>query len=461
MVYQIMANHTEAMGWFKKAIDAELPYGNTPRMAVRYNNLGNSYMALKIRDQAKVNFEKTYEIFLAAGYLPQLSKVSGSLGQLYVNMGIPEKAESWLIKAKNYAEQAGTLPEQMISYRHLYEFYKSQGKYENSLNFYELFTQANDSIFNLNVSKQVEEMEAKYQNQQKQLEIDRLETENVFTLKEVAFKKRQRNFALFGVAFLLLVTLSLYYLLALLKKQKKQVDAQNAELDRLNKTLNRLFAILSHDLRNATASYQSLVKVIGHHLQKGSTEKLIPISAEMETNARNLSAMLEGLLQWSVTQLKGIVPKKENISLRKTVEKEVALVFADAQNKGNTITIDIDNDERLWCDPESFSIVVRNLLVNANKFTDQGIINVSSEQNDGMIRIAVSDTGCGMPASIANSLFTGDEGTIRTGTSGEKGTGLGLMLVKEHIEKNRGTIRVESEEGKGTKFILQFPSEQV
>jgi len=460
MVYQIMKVHPEAIKWFKKAIDIEYPYGNTPRLAIRYTNIGHSYMALQSRERARDNFEKAYAIFLAADLLPQLSKVSGSLGQLYVNMGLPGKAEPWLMTAKSYAEQAGTLPEQMTCYRHLYEFYKAQGRYKESLNFYELYAQANDSIFNLNVSRQVEEMEAKYQTQQKQTEIERLEAENQLTQKEVAFKKRQRNIAFVGLAFLLLISLSLYYLLTLLKKQKKQVESQNAELDRLNKTLNRLFAIISHDLRNATAAYQSSAKVISHHLNKGQPEKLLPIAEEISANAGNLSAMLENLLQWSVVQMKGITPTKENLKINEEVEKIVKLFQDVAAQKGNKLLVESAPGHELYCDRESFSLILRNLIGNANKFTSKGVITISSEKSGQNMILSVSDTGCGMSREMRGTLFGNHNENIRSGTAGEKGTGLGLLMVKEHVEKNGGKITVESDEGKGTRFIVSLPLEQ-
>ncbi|MBN1927221.1 MAG: tetratricopeptide repeat-containing sensor histidine kinase [Prolixibacteraceae bacterium] len=457
MVYQIMKNHPEAIKWFNKAIDIESPFGNTPRLAVRYINIGHSYMALQSRELAKENFEKAYAIFHAAGLIPQLSKVSGSIGQLYVNMGLPEKAAPWLIKAKEYAEQAGTLPEQMNCYRHLYEFYKSQGNYKESLNYYELYAQANDSIFNLNVSKQVEEMDAKYQNQQKQTEIERLEAENQLTQKEIAFKKRQRNIALIGIAFLLLVSFSLYYLLTLLRKQKKQVEKQNAELDRLNKTLNRLFAILSHDLRNATAAYQSSAKVITHHLSKGQPEKLLPIAEDINANAGNLSSMLENLLQWSIMQMKGLTPRKEPLNLREEAERTVAFFRSEATKKENTITLDIAPEHTLYCDRESLSLVLRNLLGNANKFTAKGTITIRSEKKGHDLLLSVCDTGIGMSKEMAGTLFSNQMENTRVGTAGEKGTGLGLIMIKEHVEKNGGSIAVESEEGKGTRFMVTLP----
>ncbi|HPR32415.1 MAG TPA: tetratricopeptide repeat-containing sensor histidine kinase [Prolixibacteraceae bacterium] len=466
MVYQMMKNHPEAIQWFNKAIETESPYGQTPRLAIRYYNIGNSYMAQLKREEAKINFEKAYAIFQAAGLIPQLSKVSGSLGQLYVNMGLPEKAAPWLMKSKDYAEQAGILPELAICYRHLYEFYKAQGRYKESLNFYELYAQANDSIFNLNVSRQVEEMDAKYQTQQKQTEIERLEAENQLTQKEVAFKKRQRNFAFIGIAFLLMVSLSLYYLLTLLRKQKKQVEKQNAELDRLNKTLNRLFAIISHDLRNATAAYQSSAKVIAHHLNKGQPEKLLPIAADISANAGNLSAMLENLLQWSVIQMKGLIPRKELLNIREEAEKAAALLQADAAKKENTITLDIEPGQMLYCDRESLSLVLRNLLGNANKFTEKGTIRIRSEKRGQELLLSVSDTGCGMDKGMVDTLFGNHNENIRKGTAGEKGTGLGMVMVKEHVEKNGGNIAVESDPdgksgGKGTTFVVSFPIEDI
>ena len=129
-----------------------------------------------------------------------------------------------------------------------------------------------------------------------------------------------------------------------------------------------------------------------------------------------------------------------------------------AKDKGNEIKVDIGNDVMVWCDRESFNLIIRNLLGNALKFTEKGCITFESEAKNNFTIIRISDTGCGIPDHLIKKIFIIGSKKIRLGSSGEKGTGLGLLMVAEHISKNNGTIKVESEEGRGTTFIVSLPS---
>jgi signal transduction histidine kinase/tetratricopeptide (TPR) repeat protein len=461
MVFQLTGKHIDAIHWFEKAKRIDESEGPSIRLGIRYFNLGNSYLALKNYTQSEFYLKKSETIFSPLKQYSQTSKVYGSLGQLYLSMDLPDKAVTCLLKSKELAEQSGTLPEKSISYEQLYKYYKSIGNFSEALKFYELHTDAEDSIFNLKVSEQVEEMEAQYQNKQKEAEITRLESENQLKIKELAFKNRQRNWALAVLAFLLIVSVSMYLLFNTVKRQKTELAKQNQELDRLNKTLNRLFAIISHDLRNATAAYQSSAKIIDYHLGKGQPEKLLPLSGEISSNARNLSAMLENLLQWSVSQMKGIELQKQLLIVKEELEKITSLLKNDAERKSNEIVIISNNEETVWCDPESFNLIFRNLLGNSLKFTSKGKILLETTSSKGFTILKICDTGCGIPKNMIDGIFIIGSGKIRAGTSGEKGTGLGLMMVAEHVEKNGGTITVESKEGEGTTFIVSLPSEKI
>jgi signal transduction histidine kinase/uncharacterized protein HemY len=456
MVYQLMGKHREAIIWLEKARKIDEQEKNSIKLGIRHFNIGNSYLSLRDYQKARINIEKSLAIFKNSNLFSMTSKVYGSLGSLYQQEGDFSKAEEYLILSLNMAEKGENIPEKSIIYSKLYQFYKQTGNYRKALDYYEQHTVAKDSIYNLQASKQIEELEAQYQNEKKGAEITRLEKENELKIKELSFRKRERNWAIAGALLFLIAAGSFFLLFSTVKKQKAKLSEQNIELDRLNKTLNRLFAIISHDLRNATAAYQSSAKIIDYHLGKGQPEKLLPLSGEISNNANNLSVMLENLLQWSVLQMKGIEPRKQLFALKPEIEKVVGLLKNEANKKGNSIELNI-LEEKAFCDPESFNLIIRNLLGNSNKFTENGLIQVSTTEKDGITTLFIKDTGCGMTPSMVADLFKMSDSKIRQGTAGEKGTGLGLMMVAEHIEKNRGSISVESEEGKGTTFIVSLP----
>jgi signal transduction histidine kinase len=460
VTYQLMGKHREAIDWIGRAMKIDQEENNKLKIGIRNFNLGNSYLALRDFSNARKNLESAALFFEKAKMPSRLSKVYSSLGQLSTETNQFQKAEKYLLDAQKLAEAGGTLPEMDNVYQKLYHFYKKQGDVANTLKYFELRTQTKDSIYSLNASKQIEELEAQYQNEKKEAEIVKLEAENELRQKELKFRKRERNLAIAGLLVFAGLLAGLYFLFNTVKKQKSVLATQNNELDRLNQTQNRLFGIVSHDMRNVAAAYQASAKVIQYHLGKGQPEKLIPIADDIGKNARNLSAMLENLLQWAVIQLKGIEPVKQQIGLKGEFQMQAQLFAEESARKSNKIEI-ISNDESVWCDPESLRLILRNLISNALKFTQNGIVKLESNRELNETIIKISDTGCGMPPEIVKNLFALGKEKVRQGTSGERGTGLGMHMVAEHIAKNNGTVTVESIENKGTMFTIKLPSEQL
>jgi|GEM_PF-924219 len=457
MAYQLMNQHRDAITWIGKARDIDEKEGMVLRLGTRYFNLANSWAALKQYETARSCFEKSLAWCLESEQFHLLTKVYAGTGQLFLLQGDQTQALNNFRKSLDYAEKGGSLTEKSNSYHNLYQYYKNTGQPALALKYHEYWTLAKDSAFNLDVSKQVEDLEMQYRTAQKEAEISRLEAENDMRSREISFRKRERNWAIGGLAVLLLFLGGLGYLFTAVKRQKAVLAIQNRELERLNLLQNRLFGIISHDLRNATAAYQSSTKMISHYLAKGEPEKLSPMIPEISKNAKVLSEMLENLLQWSLWQMKGIEPEKEQVPVRREAERIVELLKEYAAGKKNTLEIHSDG-ETVWCDPESFSLILRNLVSNALKFTASGTVTIRSVSVDGHTVIEVADTGCGMDDSTAESLYIAGFKEARRGTSGEKGAGLGMMLVAEHLEKNNGTIRVKSRPGEGTTFTITLPS---
>jgi signal transduction histidine kinase/Tfp pilus assembly protein PilF len=460
MVYQLKKDHKNAIKWIDKARKIEAAEGNTPKLAIRYFNLASSYAALKDHQSALKYYIDSENIFSSLGQDKELSKVYAGLGQLMMNQGNDQKASTYLQKSLEKAEKAGTLPEKSNIYKLLYEFHKKRGQFEKALRYFDQYIIIKDSIFNLNSSKQVEELEIQYQTAQKEIEITRLESENQVKQKEVTFRKRERNIAIFGFIILAVLLGILYRLFSIVKKQKYILSNQNKELDRLNKIQNQLFSIISHDFRSITSSYQASAKIIEHYLGKGQPEKLLPIANEITKNSKNLSSMLENLLQWALIRRKGIEPDKKQVIVREEFEKTVEILKDQIESKDNRVEI-FSNDETVWCDTESLNLILRNLIANANKFTQNGIIKLESKTSGENTLVIISDTGTGMSEDTVNSLFSLTKDKTKQGTAGEKGTGLGLLLVSEHLEKNSGTIEINSAPGKGSSFIVKLPAKKI
>ncbi len=459
MTYQTMKKHEDAIFWINKALKIEETSGNPMRVATRWYNLATSHASLKNYQTAQNLFKKVDSLISGTTLYVFLAKNNTGLGQLYFVQNSFTEALNYFSKAEYFAGLAGTLPEQSNIALHFYQIYKKTGNLSEALKYYERYTILNDSVYSLSVAKQIEELQVQHQTAQKEAEITRLETENELKQNELVYRKRERNWALLAIIVLFAFSTTIFLLFRQVKSQKTILSNQNTELERLNKTLNRLFGIISHDLRNASAAYQSSSKIMAYHLKSGQPEKLIPLAPEIEKNATQLSSLLENLLNWSAAQIKGIQPEKEQIKIKSAIEHTLVLFEEKNRQKNNLVELKA-SDEEIWCDPESFQIIFRNLLGNAVKFTSNGKISIQTAENGNFTEISITDTGCGMDVSTVNKINNAGFTESRKGTLGEKGTGLGLILAAEHIEKNGGFYSVKSTPETGTTILVNIPARQ-
>lgn len=460
LAYQLMGDHGEAIRWINRALKIDTDAYNAGKIGIRLFNLATSYMALKDLSRARSYLEQAEKYFTGLDLPSRLTRIYGRLGELYQMQGDFIKAEMYYLKTEEMAERANAIPEKAIAGNYLYNFYKLTSQPEKALKYLEMRTSANDSLYKLEAAKQIEELETRYQTEKKETEIERLEAENALHLNEVRFRKRERNLALGGLIILCGFLAGLNYLYLTVRKQKRILAGKNEELDRLNQMKNRLFGIISHDLRNVSAAYQSGSRIIQYHLEKGQPEKLIPLASEIGKNARNLSSLLDNLLDWAVIQIKGLKPDFRLVPVKQEYILQSESLSELCTAKANRVEI-ISGEEVVWCDRESLRLILRNLLFNAVKFTSGGLISLKSWSEGNSTLIEVSDTGCGIPPEILDNLFEFGNAGSRLGTAGEKGTGLGLQLVHDHVSKNNGTIRVRSEVHKGTAFTITLPNKAI
>jgi len=237
------------------------------------------------------------------------------------------------------------------------------------------------------------------------------------------------------------------------------IKLKNEELLRISAEKDKLYSIISHDLRNPFQGFLSLTEMMAEDLSKLTMDELRDIAERLKDSAVNLFLLLENLLKWSRMQ-QGLIPfNPETFHLLSSVEESIAAIMESAKIKGIEIFINIPDDIRFFADNNILQTVIRNLVTNAVKFTPRnGNIHISGKKlTDKSIEICIKDSGIGMPPQMLDNLFRNDVQTNREGTEGELSTGLGLLLCKEFVTKNAGKIWVESEEGKGSSFYFTIP----
>lgn len=236
---------------------------------------------------------------------------------------------------------------------------------------------------------------------------------------------------------------------------QKAIQQKNEELEALNKTKEKLFSIIAHDLRSPIAQIKSTLDLVNRDFI--SKEEFHELSHHFTKQIDQLQDNMNNLLTWSQSQLNGIVTKPQAVNPSMIIKEVIELLKQQWQAKDLQIQFE-GFDDLVWMDPDHLKVVVRNLLSNAIKFSKKKhSIVINHSRNNKELTIAVRDTGMGMSREQLDALFTAEEIISTHGTDKERGTGLGLKLCKEFLDKNHGEIWAISEQGIGSTFFINIP----
>lgn len=238
-----------------------------------------------------------------------------------------------------------------------------------------------------------------------------------------------------------------------LKVTAENLEMANVELVNINATKDKFFNIIAHDLRGPFNSFLGLTEVMAEELPNLTMDEIQAMIVSMRNSSSNLSRLLENLLQWARMQQGTFSIKREELELAPVIYESVAVLKETAMNKNIKVLVDIAEKLKVSSDYNVIQMVVRNLVSNAIKFTNNGgKVIVSAKYAENFVTVSIKDSGIGMNKKLIDNLFRLDVTTNRLGTNGEPSTGLGLIICKELIEKQGGKLWAESEEGKGSVF---------
>lgn len=245
---------------------------------------------------------------------------------------------------------------------------------------------------------------------------------------------------------------------ARLEDSRQEIAKKNEALILTNKTKDKLFNIISHDIKNPLSSLRGLIEVLNLKISKNKLDGIDPLINGINISANRLQTLTLGLLDWSRTQIGGIAPEKSTFQLLKIIYQNKELFTSALNEKNIELKIDCDPNINIFSDYNMLNTVVRNLVNNAIKFTyPEGKIQVVVSEFDAEYSLSVKDNGIGMSAEKLNNLFDFNKASSTYGTSDEIGSGLGLLLCYEFLKLNNCTLNVESQEGKGSTFTIQIP----
>ncbi|HKI90384.1 MAG TPA: hybrid sensor histidine kinase/response regulator [Draconibacterium sp.] len=251
-------------------------------------------------------------------------------------------------------------------------------------------------------------------------------------------------------------------LLILNASLEKKVKQRTKELSKVNASKDKFFSIIAHDLKSPFTAIFGLTDIMIDNWETIEDGEKIELLKDLNTTSKNTFNLLQNLLEWSRSQTGRIKIEPSNFSSGEVVNETLKVLKKSADNKNITIHNKIPEDVSCYADKNMISTVFRNLISNAIKFTPQGgNIEISVLPNKEHYQFCVTDSGIGITEDEIAKIFSITEKIQRPGTANEEGTGLGLILCKEFIEKNKGKIFIESEINKGSKFYFTVPKASV
>ncbi len=454
--YDQLGNYDSAIADLKYAYQLALMV-NAETDANRYlSNLGLSYKHMGNTNEALIVLEKVFN-YIQEHNAPddEYAIVYNNLAATHVQAKNYAKALEYFNKSLDYANSIGATSIVMENYRNLADLFAKKNDFKQQVFYLEKYHQIKDSIYNIDNTNQLTELESAYQIEKKNAEL--LKTE-----AQVKQQKSQRNFFIILAVIILLFFAGMLVLYRriknnniLLQQQNVQINKQKNELVTLNHVKDRLFSIISHDLRNPLVTLRSYLMLADNPnlaAEKKQQFKLQTMQAVLHT-----SDMLDNLLSWAQVQIKQEEAVIAPVEIKALVEDVVAEVKAQALQKQIYFKTDLPN---LFAagNYEILNIAFRNLLTNAIKFSNpEGLVTITANSLNGKVAITVSDAGKGMTASQIKAIFN-KENNSTAGTLNEKGSGLGLFLVMELMEKINAELTIESEPGMGSAFTINLPA---
>ena len=248
-----------------------------------------------------------------------------------------------------------------------------------------------------------------------------------------------------------------------LKQNRDLVARQNEELQKLNSQKDRFFSIIAHDLKNPFSGFMGMAQLLKKKYELLTEDEVREFISILNDSAERLYKLLENLLTWSRLQLGSMTVNPTEFQMLPLLQTTVNLFMENAKEKGAELDYSCPEELTIYADQEMIYTIIRNLISNALKYIEEaGTVRIEvkkAENSPDETVLKVTDTGIGMDRETVDRLFILDRRPLKPGTSGESGTGLGLILCKEFTDHNNGSIAVDSTPGEGSVFTLRFPAQ--
>jgi signal transduction histidine kinase len=465
LVYQELGDEAKAVEYFLQSMEIKKKYKDLYGLSRGYMNLGSIAEGRAQWSEALYYFRKADSIAVVGHDMPAHASTSVALARIMAARGKPAEAIRYASLAQTLARQANVFSTELSATRILAAQEEIRGHYKEALQYQKQCKTLSDSLNARSNKQNLEGLKTKFNFEEQEREITLLKKDKELQ-RERLERRNLLTYSMGGGIILMLMLLGLLWFayhtarttrnsLAL---KNKEIELQKDDLDKLNKEKDRFFSILSHDLKGPLNSLRGFSYLVTEHLDKMTPQELQNMRTKIDASLDGLSELINNILEWSMTSSRKRKWIFDRIDTAELIRKNMALYQTMAESKNLSFVFQPRHDCFGYGDYYAIDTIVRNLLSNSIKFSHaRKSVYISVTRENDMVLITVKDEGIGMPPDILDKLFSLNENVTQPGTNNEKGTGLGLTLCKELVKENRGDLRVTSEPGKGSEFVLYIP----
>jgi signal transduction histidine kinase len=472
-LYSNKKEHRKAIEYYEKVLESDVSKSDSIRGHI-LPKMGGEYLKFNDYDKAARYLVQGYNINIRNDNKADLLVALNNLGDLNLQQNRLVIAEKQLLEAGAIAKSLNNKTELLRHYKLMKTLDSIRRNFDRAFVWQREYYELSNSIKRNEVTINTKTAESKPLNLDSDFDEPATNTVNASTPNLTEAEENYNKFKLIFYGLLAaLAIVSTFLILIYLKRntnikytqeleeknikielQNEAFAEQTKHLENVNNVKDKLFSIVSHDLKDSLSSINGFIDLLKDgSLSREEFDGLIP---ELSENANNASLLLFNLLNWSKSQMQSLEAKPSLFDVQEVFEDKLKLVEQRLESKGITL-IDHSLRDFAYADRSMFEIVIQNLLANALKFCKSGdTITVSNHISNGSCIISVADTGVGISKSNIEMLFKNTSFTT-IGTNNEKGTGLGLSICKELVELNNGKIWVESTQGVGSTFYVQLP----
>lgn len=478
-IYFGLTQYEKSLEYHLKAIEVKNKIRSNKEIGISYKGLGKVYSTLQQYDSALFYFVKALSIFEKTANKPLYGENIFEIGTAKYHQKQYDSAEYYFSISEQVGNEIGNNDLLLKTYNAQSKLFLTINEAEKLKYSYNNYIQLADSLKITKNLSNILELQAKFEDDFMKREIAKVEDEKEITEKLLESANLQKSLlttlSIISFLFFCVVTFFLVYgkkKSLILKKHNEQINNQNEkliqlnnrlkiseiELQKINNTKDKLFAIISHDVRSPLNSLSGLLEVITHKSEHVDSVKMKELFKSLKDKLTILNTFLNNLLDWARIQNDEIKVKYSILDLEEIIQEIVELYSFQAELKKIKLETNLQIQSKIVADKNMLQFILRNLLANAIKFSHQEkSIEIIANQVDCNAIVTIKDYGIGIKNEELNNLFDIKHQVTKPGTYNEKGTGLGLILSKEFVEKNNGALTVESEYGKGSSFSFSIP----